>query len=104
MHEITVQELAKLLANNDEVIILDVRNEDEYAFCNLKGLLIPLRELPDRLHELDKTKTIVVHCHAGGRSKKATEFLQASGFEKAVNLKGGITAWANEIDPSMPTY
>lgn len=102
--EITVQELEALKNANADVVILDVRNPDEYEFCNLQGLLIPLPELENRLDELNPDQHIIVHCHAGGRSRRATEFLLANGFKNVQNLKGGITAWANEIDPSMPKY
>lgn len=102
--EITVQELDALLNAKADVLILDVRNLDEYKICNLKGHLIPFKELPERLGELNKDQHIVVHCHAGGRSSRATEFLIAQGFKQVQNLKGGITAWANEIDAMMAKY
>lgn len=102
--EISVQELQALQEANADVCILDVRNSDEYQLCNLRGLLIPFKDLPQRLNELSKEQMIVVHCHAGGRSRRATEFLIAQGFTKVFNLRGGITAWANEIDPTMPKY
>lgn len=102
--EVTVQELQALREAKADILILDVRNPDEYALCNLGGYLIPMPELPNRLHELKKDQHIIIHCHAGGRSRRATELLLKEGFEKVSNLKGGITAWANEIDPSMPKY
>ncbi len=102
--EISVQELKTLRDNHTDHLLLDVRNADEYAFCNLGGLLIPFKDLPDRLNELNPEQYIVIHCHAGGRSKRATEFLLQQGFKRVYNLRGGITAWANEIDPNMPTY
>ena len=102
--EITVQDLKKLLDTKASVMILDVRNSDEYAICNLGGHLLPLSELPTRLHELNPEQQIIIHCHAGGRSRRATEFLIKEGFKNVANLKGGITAWANEIDPTMAKY
>ena len=102
--EITVQTLSALLKDKADIFLLDVRNPNEYAFCNLGGHLIPLMELPTRLHELDPEKNIIVYCHAGGRSMRATQFLLQQGFKNVSNLRGGITAWANEIDPKMPTY
>lgn len=102
--EISVQELEALRNANADVFILDVRNPDEFALCNLNGHLIPFNELPARLNELDPNAHIVVHCHAGGRSRRATEFLLQQGFKKVFNLRGGITAWANEIDPTMAKY
>ena len=102
--EISVHELEALRNANADVVVLDVRNQDEYNVCNLKGLLIPFNELSERLHELNPDAHIVVHCHAGGRSRRATEFLLQQGFKKVFNLRGGITAWANEIDPTMAKY
>jgi len=85
-------------------MILDVRNPDEYALCNLGGHLIPFSELPSRLSELNPEQQIIIHCHAGGRSRRATEYLLQQGFKKVFNLRGGITAWGNEIDPKMAKY
>lgn len=102
--EISVQELEALQNAKADLLILDVRNPDEYTICNLDGYLIPFKELPTRLHELNREQLIVVHCHAGGRSRRATEFLIQEGFKNVRNLRGGITAWANEIDPKMAKY
>jgi rhodanese-related sulfurtransferase len=102
--EISVQELDALRNAGTDIFILDVRNPDEYAVCNLGGHLIPFSELPARLAELNKEQHIIVHCHAGGRSRRATEFLLHQGFKKVDNLRGGITAWANEIDLKMAKY
>lgn len=102
--DITVQELEALKKAKADILILDVRNQDEYEICNLGGLLIPWVELPARLSELNKEQHIVVHCHAGGRSRKATEYLLSQGFKRVQNLRGGITAWANEIDGTMRKY
>ncbi len=100
----SVQELAALRQANADFFLLDVRNPDEYALCNLDGHLIPLSELPDRLSELNPDQTIIIHCHSGGRSRRAVEFLMQNGFTKVSNLQGGITAWAEEIDPTMVKY
>ena len=102
--DISVQELDALRKANADVFILDVRNPDEYALCNLGGHLIPLNELATRLDELNPEQQIVIHCHAGGRSRRATEYLMQQGFKQVFNLRGGITAWANEIDPKMAKY
>lgn len=102
--EISVQELEALKNAQADFFLLDVRNPDEYAICNLGGHLIPLPELPKHLHELNPEQDTVVHCHAGGRSRRAVEFLIQQGFKKVRNLRGGITAWANEIDPKMAKY
>ncbi len=102
--EISVQELEALKKANADFFLLDVRNPDEYAICHLEGHLIPLNELPARLNEIDREQDIIVHCHAGGRSRKATDYLIQQGYKRVRNLRGGITAWANEIDPKMKTY
>ena len=102
--EISVQELQALRESDVDFFILDVRNPDEFAICNLGGHLIPLNDLPSRLSELNKDQPIVVHCRSGGRSARATEFLIQQGFKNACNLRGGIIAWANEIDPTMSQY
>jgi len=102
--EITPQELKTKLDNSEDIFILDVRGKDEYSIVNLKGHVIPLADLPNRLHELDPEKHIVVHCHHGVRSAKACQFLREHGFANVQSLAGGIDRWAEEIDPSMKTY
>ena len=104
--EITVQELKALMDAGETPFILDVREEQEYAIANLAGMLIPLRQLPNRLDELEEHKDalIVVHCRSGPRSAQAVQYLRSFGFEQATNLRGGVLAWSREIDPSMPTY
>jgi adenylyltransferase/sulfurtransferase len=99
--EISVQELEALGNTGADFMILDVRNPDEYAVCNLGGHLIPFNELPNRLDELNKDQQIIIHCHAGGRSRRATEYLLQQGFKKVFNLRGGISTWMNEIGPSV---
>jgi rhodanese-related sulfurtransferase len=102
--EVSVQELKDLRDKKADIFILDVRNADEFALCNLGGYLLPMSELPERFSELNPEQQIIIHCHAGGRSRRATEFLMKQGFKRVFNLRGGITAWANEIDPTMPKY
>ncbi len=102
--EISVQELEALRQANADFFLLDVRNPDEQAICHLNGHLIPLVDLPNRLSELNPEKHIIVHCHAGGRSRRAVTFLMDQGFKQVANLKGGVLAWANEIDPAMAKY
>ena len=103
-YEITVDELKKRLDNKDDLFILDVREPQEYQICNLNGYLIPLKDLPKRINELDTAKEIIVHCKVGGRSRQAVEFMKQSGFRKVKNLVGGIDEWAELIDPAMPRY
>ena len=102
--EISVHDLKSRLGSEDAPFVLDVREPAEYEAANLGGVLIPLGELPDRIDEIRSHEgdDVVVHCRSGARSARAVEFLRAQGFEKAVNLKGGIHAWSDEIDPSLP--
>jgi adenylyltransferase/sulfurtransferase len=103
--DISVEELKKLLDQKANIFILDVRNPPEYDICKLPGSkLLPLPELPQRLGELDRNREMVVHCKSGMRSAKAIQFLREQGFQKLRNLKGGILAWAEKIDPGMPKY
>jgi rhodanese-related sulfurtransferase len=102
--EMEVEELKQRLDRGDELFILDVREPHEYQICNIGGHLIPLGDLPRRVNELDTSKEIVAHCRSGVRSAKAANFLRQAGFKKVHNLAGGILAWADRIDPSMPKY
>lgn len=103
--EISVNALHQLLRyKKEELILLDVREPHEYAICNLGGMLIPLRELNNKLFELDKKQSYVIHCKSGERSRKAVKLLQEAGFTSVKNLSGGISAWAREIDKNMPVY
>jgi adenylyltransferase/sulfurtransferase len=102
--EITPRDLKTRLDRGDDVYVLDVREPHEYQICNIGGHLIPLGELPQRVHELDSSREIVAHCKSGKRSAQAVEFLQKAGFKKIQNLKGGILAWSDEVDPSVPKY
>ena len=102
--EITAREVKARQDHGEDLFILDVREPHEYQICNLKGKLIPLGELPRRVHELDSSREMVVHCRSGKRSAEAIQFLQKAGFKKLWNLKGGVLAWADEVDPSMPKY
>jgi sulfur-carrier protein adenylyltransferase/sulfurtransferase len=101
---ITVEELKQQLDAKKDLFILDVREPHEYQICNLNGYLIPLGDLPKRVHELDSSRDIVAHCRSGVRSGKAVTFLRQAGFKKVHNLTGGILAWADKIDPTMPKY
>ena len=102
--EMQVEELKRRLDAGEDVFILDVREPHEYQICNLGGHLIPLADLPKRVNELDTSREIVAHCKMGGRSAKAVQFLRQAGFTKVKNLTGGITAWADRIDRTMPKY
>jgi molybdopterin/thiamine biosynthesis adenylyltransferase/rhodanese-related sulfurtransferase len=102
--EITPEELKRRLDANEDVFVLDVREPHEYQICNINGYLIPLGDLPKRVHELDSSREIVAHCRSGVRSAKAVNFLRQAGFTKVKNLAGGILAWADRVDPRMPKY
>jgi adenylyltransferase/sulfurtransferase len=103
--ETTVEELKARLDESEPLLILDVRNPEEYQICRIPGSqLIPLPELPQRVHELDSAREMVIHCKSGLRSAKAVQFLKQVGFRKIKNLRGGILAWAEKIDPAMPRY
>jgi adenylyltransferase/sulfurtransferase len=101
---ITVEALKQKLDAKADIFILDVREPHEYQICNLKGYLIPVGDLPKRVNELDSSREIIAHCRSGVRSAKAVNFLRRSGFKKVYNLTGGILAWADKIDPTMPKY
>ncbi|HKS80004.1 MAG TPA: molybdopterin-synthase adenylyltransferase MoeB [Candidatus Acidoferrales bacterium] len=102
--EITPRELKARLDRGDDLYILDVRETHEYQICNIGGHLIPLAELSRRVNELDSSQEIVAHCRSGKRSAEAVEFLRKAGFRKLWNLKGGILAWSDEVDPSVHQY
>ncbi len=103
--EVTPKELKEELDQGQDPYILDVRNPVEYEISRIEGShLIPLDQLLNRLHELDSARDIVAHCRTGARSAKAIEMLQEAGFRKLRNLKGGVLAWADEVDPTMPKY
>jgi sulfur-carrier protein adenylyltransferase/sulfurtransferase len=104
IQEITPTELKARQDRGDKLFILDVREPHEYQICNLNGKLIPLGELSRRVNELDSSVEMVVHCRSGKRSADAIHFLQTAGFKKLLNLKGGVLAWADEVDPRMPKY
>jgi len=103
--EITAHELRDEWQRNPALVVVDVREPHEYEIAHIDGaVLMPLGELPDRLGELDGHHEIVTHCHHGARSLKALEILKAAGFSKVRSLRGGIDAWAVNVDPSLPRY
>ncbi len=102
--DISAREVKDLLDSESEIFVLDVRQPNEYEICNLGGNLIPLAELPGRLEEIPRDADIIVHCKMGGRSAKAAHFLKDQGYDKVRNLHGGVGAWAEQVDPSMPKY
>ncbi len=102
--EITPKELAKRLAEGS-VKLIDVREPHEWQISHIEGAqLIPLGELPSRMHELDSADEIVLQCKTGARSMRALNSLREAGFKKLKNLKGGINAWSRDVDPKVPQY
>ena len=103
--EIDVLQLKSKLDQKDRFLLLDVREPHEFRIGRIPGsVLIPLGELERRSGELEKATEIVVHCKSGGRSAKAVEYLRKSGFHNVNNLTGGILAWSEKVDPSVPKY
>jgi adenylyltransferase/sulfurtransferase len=103
--EITPAEVKKKMDAHEPFVLIDVREPHEYQICSIPGSkLIPLGEVPKRMNELDSADEIVVHCKSGMRSAKAVDFLMKSGFQKIHNMKGGILAWSDQVDPSVPKY
>jgi adenylyltransferase/sulfurtransferase len=102
---ISVEELKARRDRGDKVTLLDVREPNEWTISDLPGSIkIPLGALPHRFGELSQKADIVVYCRTGGRSGNAVQFLRQKGYDKAVNLTGGINRWAETIDPTMSKY
>lgn len=106
IEEISVLELSARLKAGEDIQLIDVRQPDEFAFAKIEGAkLIPLGEIIRRMAEIDQARETVIHCKMGGRSARAIEALRQAGFQGPLkNLKGGITAWSNEVDPQIPKY
>jgi sulfur-carrier protein adenylyltransferase/sulfurtransferase len=105
VREISPLDLKRLMTRNEGITILDVREPFENQLCRIEGSkLIPLGELRRRAGELDRAADIIVYCHVGVRSARATELLSSLGFAKVRNLKGGIRAWSMDVDPKVPIY
>ena len=102
--EISPEKLKEKMDRGEKPFLLDVREDFEYRLANMGGQLIPLGELSKRYGELNAEAEIVVHCHHGGRSRKAVSFLYEKGFRNVKNLIGGIDAWSVKIDPKVPRY
>lgn len=103
--EISPRELAERLQRGERIRLIDVREPHELQISRIEGAeLIPLGELAARMHELDSAEEIVLFCKTGGRSARALELLRGAGFRKVKNLRGGINAWAREVDPKLPVY
>lgn len=106
MADITATELKQRLDAGDDVQIIDVREQKEFDYARIpNSTLIPLGQVLNRMAEIDPSRDTVVHCKMGGRSAKAIEILKGAGYTgKLANLRGGIMAWSNEVDPGVPKY
>ena len=103
---ITATELKRRLDNGDDIQIIDVREPNEVAIASIPNSThIPLGQIVNRMSEIDTSRETVVHCKMGGRSARAIEALKRSGYSgNLLNLTGGITAWSNDVDPTVPKY
>lgn len=105
MKEITVQELKQMMDEGKSFQLIDVREPHEFDICNIGGELIPQGDIPSNVERVSKDKQVIIHCRSGARSGNMVQWLEKNhGFTNLYNLKGGILAWAREIDPEMPTY
>jgi adenylyltransferase/sulfurtransferase len=101
MKEITVQELKKLRDESADIQLIDVREEYEFENAQMGGELIPMGDIMNQLDKVSKTKQVIIHCRSGARSGAICNLLESQGYNNVFNLKGGIIAWANEIDNSI---
>jgi|SRR5438067_5948582 len=107
MRQISASDLAAWLADasRPKPLLLDVREPWEYEKARIEGAqLVPMREVPGRLDELDQERDVVAICHHGGRSQQVALFLEKTGFRKIHNLVGGVDAWSRTVDPTVPLY
>lgn len=103
--EISVEELQARIEQGDDLVLLDVREPHEMLICAIpNSTLIPMAQLPQRLDEIDPSRDLVVYCRSGARSGRVVGFLRRLGFEKAVNLRGGILDWIDKVDPTQTKY
>ena len=103
--EITALDVKKMMDERKHFVLIDVREPHEFQICRIPGAkLIPLNDVPKRMNELNSADEIVVHCRSGQRSARGVELLAKAGFHKIHNLKGGILAWSDQVDPSVPKY
>lgn len=105
MKEVTVQELKAKIDSNEDFQLIDVREQHEIEVASINGEHIPLGEIINRRNEISKEKQVIIHCRSGVRSANAVNALEGNfGFSNLFNLKGGILAWSDEIDDSIPKY
>lgn len=104
MKEITVTELKARLDAGDSIQVIDIREINEYEYCNMGAQHIPMGEIMSNLDLISRDVDVVLHCKTGGRSSAMTQALMARGYSNVMNLVGGIIAWSDEIDSSIPKY
>jgi adenylyltransferase/sulfurtransferase len=103
--EISATEVKQKMDRGDDFVLIDVREPHEWEICSIPGArLIPKGTVPSRVHELNSADEFVIHCKSGKRSAEIVDFLRKAGFRKVKNLRGGITAWSDQVDPSVPKY
>jgi adenylyltransferase/sulfurtransferase len=104
MKEINPTELKAWIDNDKDFQLIDVREPYEYQIANLNGKLIPLQYIPEKIGDIQNDKDVVIMCRSGKRSADAIKYLEQQGFENLYNLKGGILAYSDDIDPSIAKY
>ena len=105
MRHISVSDLQQMQDEGADFVLLDVREPNEVAYASVQpSQHIPMQQVPSRLNELDPARPVVVICHTGSRSLEVCHFLGQYDFSDVMNLTGGIAAWSQQIDPSVPTY
>jgi rhodanese-related sulfurtransferase len=107
MQHLTAPQLAEWIADTSRPapVLLDVREPWEYQTCHIEGAMtMPMNTVPARQEELDPEAPLVCICHHGARSMQVAAFLERNGFTQVTNLTGGVHAWAQQVDGSMPTY
>lgn len=105
MKEVTVKELKQLIDDGADFQLIDVREPNEFEFANINGELIPMGSVPENVDKFSKDKQVIVQCRSGKRSADVIHFLEQNhGYDNLYNLVGGILAWSDEIDSSVPKY
>jgi adenylyltransferase/sulfurtransferase len=102
--EITVVELKEMMDNGSDFQLIDVREPFENEMVNIGAQLIPMGTVPQHIDEISTDKKVIIHCKSGARSGNIVQFLKTKGFDNVYNLKGGIFAWIDQIDPNLPKY
>ncbi len=104
MKEITVTELKARMDAGDDIQVIDIRESNEYDYCNFGAQHIPMGEIMGNLDLISKDKDVILHCKSGGRSGAMAQALTSRGYVNVMNLTGGILAWSDQIDSSIPKY